>query len=48
MHLRGGVGKTEVSFDKPSAETLESLDVESGVGELLSTDSEIAACNTSI
>lgn len=35
MHLRGGVGKTEVSFDKPSPQTLESLDVESGVGELL-------------
>ena len=35
MHLRGGVGKTEVSFDKPSAESLQSLDVESGVGELL-------------
>jgi hypothetical protein len=35
MHLRGGVGKTEVSFDKPSAEALQSLDIESGVGELL-------------
>ena len=35
MHLRGGVGKTEVTFDRPSAERLRSLDVESGVGELV-------------
>jgi len=35
MHLRGGVGKTEVSFDKPASESLRSLDIESGVGELL-------------
>lgn len=34
MHLRGGVGKTEVAFDKPSGQALNSLDVESGVGEL--------------
>jgi hypothetical protein len=35
MHLRGGVGKTEVTFDRPSQERLRSLDVESGVGELV-------------
>jgi hypothetical protein len=35
MHLHGGVGKTEMMFDKPSAERLKSLDVESGVGELV-------------
>jgi hypothetical protein len=35
MRLRGGVGKTEVTFDKPSGEILNSLDVESGVGELI-------------
>jgi predicted small secreted protein len=35
LHLRGGVGKTEVTFDKPSGQTMSSLDVESGVGELL-------------
>ena len=35
MHLRGGVGKTEVTFDRPSGEQLKSLDVESGVGELI-------------
>jgi hypothetical protein len=35
MHLKGGVGKTEVTFDKPSGETLTSLEVESGVGELI-------------
>jgi hypothetical protein len=35
MRLKGGVGKTEVTFDKPSGETLTSLDVESGVGELI-------------
>ena len=33
--LRGGVGKTEVTFDRPSGQVLESLDVESGVGELI-------------
>jgi len=35
MHLRGGVGKTEVTFDKPSGLAMSSLDVESGVGELI-------------
>jgi len=35
MRLRGGVGKTEVTFDKPSAQVMNSLDVESGVGELI-------------
>ena len=35
MRLHGGVGKTEVTFDKPSTEKLKSLDVESGVGELV-------------
>ena len=35
MRLRGGVGKTEVSFDKPSQQALESLEAESGVGELI-------------
>ena len=35
MHLRGGLGKTEVTFDRPSGERLRSLDVESGVGELV-------------
>jgi hypothetical protein len=35
MHLRGGVGKTEVTFDRPSPEKLRTLDVESGVGELV-------------
>jgi hypothetical protein len=35
MRLRGGVGKTEVTFDKPSGQVMNSLDVESGVGELL-------------
>jgi hypothetical protein len=35
MRLRGGVGKTEVTFDKPSGQTMSSLDVESGVGELI-------------
>jgi hypothetical protein len=35
MHLRGGVGKTEVMFDKPSGLDMDSLDVESGVGELI-------------
>lgn len=35
MHLRGGVGKTEVTFDKPSGQAMDSLEVESGVGELI-------------
>jgi hypothetical protein len=35
MRLRGGVGKTEVTFDKPSGQVMSSLDVESGVGELI-------------
>lgn len=35
MRLRGGVGKTDVSFDKPVSEALTSLEVESGVGELI-------------
>jgi hypothetical protein len=35
LHLRGGVGKTDVTFDKPPAEPMQSLDVESGVGELV-------------
>jgi len=35
LHLRGGVGKTEVTFDKPTGQVLNSLDVESGVGELI-------------
>jgi hypothetical protein len=35
MQLRGGVGKTEVMFDKPSGQVMNSLDVESGVGELI-------------
>jgi N-terminal domain of toast_rack, DUF2154 len=35
MRLRGGVGKTEVTFDKPSGQVMNSLDVESGVGELI-------------
>jgi hypothetical protein len=35
MRLRGGVGKTEVTFDKPSGQAMNSLDVESGVGELI-------------
>jgi hypothetical protein len=35
MQLRGGVGKTEVMFDKPSGQVLNSLEVESGVGELI-------------
>lgn len=34
IHLRGGVGKTEVTFDKPAEHALTSFDVESGVGEL--------------
>jgi hypothetical protein len=35
MRLRGGVGKTEVTFEKPSGQVMDSLDVESGVGELI-------------
>jgi hypothetical protein len=35
MRLRGGVGKTDVTFDKPVAEALTSLEVHSGVGELI-------------
>jgi hypothetical protein len=35
MHLRGGVGKTDMTFDKPSGEVMESFEVESGVGELI-------------
>ena len=35
MHLVGGVGKTEISFDKPSLVALESFEAESGVGELI-------------
>jgi hypothetical protein len=35
LHLRGGVGKTEVTFDKPSGQAMNSLEVESGVGELI-------------
>lgn len=35
MRLRGGVGKTEISFDKPSGQALESFEAESGVGELI-------------
>ena len=35
LHLRGGVGKTDVTFDKGSPEPMQSLDVESGVGELI-------------
>jgi hypothetical protein len=34
MQLRGGVGKTEVMFDRPSGQVMNSLDVESGVGLL--------------
>jgi hypothetical protein len=35
LRLRGGVGQTEMTFDKPSGQTLNSLDVESGVGEII-------------
>jgi len=35
MHLRGGVGKTEVTLDKASQIAMDSLEVESGVGELI-------------
>jgi hypothetical protein len=34
MRLRGGVGKIEVTFDRPTGQMMNSLDVESGVGEL--------------
>jgi hypothetical protein len=35
LQLRGGVGKTEVTFDKQSPVALQSFDIESGVGELI-------------
>src|SRR5206468_2471929 len=35
MRLRGGVGKTDVSFDKQLPEPVKSVEVESGVGELI-------------
>ena len=35
LRLRGGVGKTDVTFDKAPPQPMESLDVESGVGELV-------------
>jgi hypothetical protein len=35
LHLRGGVGKTEITFDSGSPVGLRSFDVESGVGELI-------------
>jgi hypothetical protein len=35
MRLHGGVGKTEVAFDKPSSVSMESFEMESGVGELI-------------
>jgi hypothetical protein len=35
LSLHGGVGKTEVSFDRPSGQVMSSLDVETGVGELI-------------
>jgi hypothetical protein len=35
MHLHGGVGKTEVTFDKAQAQPMDSFEVESGVGELI-------------
>jgi hypothetical protein len=34
FRLRGGVGRTDVSFDHPAKEPMSSLDVESGVGNL--------------
>jgi hypothetical protein len=34
FHLRGGVGRTDVTFDRPSAIPMSSLEVESGVGNL--------------
>jgi hypothetical protein len=35
MRLHGGVGRTEVNFDRPSSLAMESLEVESGVGQLI-------------
>lgn len=35
MQLRGGVGKTDVAFDKQLSEPVKSVEVESGVGELV-------------
>lgn len=35
MRLQGGVGKTEVSFDRPSSVAMESFEMESGIGELI-------------
>src|SRR5262245_18700188 len=35
LKIRGGVGKTEVTFDKASGEVMSALEVESGVGELI-------------
>lgn len=35
LHLRGGVGKTEVTFGKAIPAPMQSLEVESGVGELI-------------
>jgi uncharacterized protein DUF2154 len=35
FHLRGGVGKTEVSFDHPTETSMSSFEVESGVGNLI-------------
>jgi hypothetical protein len=35
MRLHGGVGKTEVSFDRPSSVPMRSFEMESGVGELI-------------
>ena len=35
LRLRGGVGKTDVTFDKVPPEPMQSFDVESGVGELV-------------
>ena len=35
MRLRGGVGKTDVSFDQQLPEPVKSVEVESGVGELI-------------
>lgn len=34
LHLRGGVGRTDVAFDRPATLPLNSLEVESGVGDL--------------
>jgi hypothetical protein len=35
LRLRGGVGKTEITFDKESPIPMESFEVDSGVGELV-------------